>query len=65
MTINTLRIVLKLILLLWIVFQTGCIVISTAGSVVTTAVKSTVSIAGHTAKTAIDVVTPDGEDDDK
>lgn len=44
--------------------QSGCIVISTAGAVATTAVKSTVSIAGHTAKTVIDVAIPDGDDKD-
>ncbi len=43
--------------------QTGCILISTAGTVATTAVNTTVDIVGNTAETAVDVVTPDGDDD--
>lgn len=50
-------------LLLAMLLQSGCIVIGTAGKVATTTVNSTVSIVGHTAKTAIDVVVPDGDDD--
>ncbi len=62
---SLLKRILPFVLMLWILVQTGCIVISTAGTVAATAVNTTVSIAGHTAKTAIDVVTPDGDDDDK
>jgi len=51
-------------IVIWLLLQSGCIVISTAGAVAATAVNTTVSIAGHTAKTAVDVITPDGDDDD-
>jgi hypothetical protein len=40
----------------------GCILISAAGTVATTAVKATVGIAGETIETTADVLIPDGDD---
>jgi len=61
---NILSLSFGILLMFWILLQSGCIVISTAGTIAATAVNTTVSVAGHTVKTAVDVVVPDGEDKD-
>lgn len=61
---QTPRFLVLFLLLIGICCQSGCIVISTTGAIAATAVNTTVSVAGHTVKTAVDVVTPDGDDED-